>query len=167
MERFKPWKELILALRSIANAIDSGNGDSDDKIVKDDNIYILETYDSDSEQKVYYAINKNLNEDKFVIDLKSITYTTGFSTLGDILNQDGVDILNGIIKYAKANNLSEISIYAFVKETTKGNIILTVFNILNDYLYFQYNDARTIIDITNGEDLTLDSPFIPEPGAEG
>lgn len=40
MERFKPWKELILALRSIANAIDNGNGDSDDKIVKDDNIYI-------------------------------------------------------------------------------------------------------------------------------
>lgn len=164
MERFKPWKELILALRNIANAIDSGNGDSDDKIVKDDNIYVLETYDS--EQQIYYAINKNLNEDKFVIDIKSITFSTGFSTLGDILNQDGVDILNAIIKYTKTNNLSEVLIPAFVTKTTKGDIILTVFNIVNNYLYFQYNDEHTIIDITDGKDLTLDSPFIPEPGTE-
>lgn len=111
MERFKPWKELVLALKSIADAIEGGN-DSEGSGGIDNTIYV---YEGDNRVML---INRNFDNSKFSLDFSNPSSLGTINLLGDILNQEGVDILNNIIDSLIGENSYTYAIAAFL--TTDG-----------------------------------------------
>ena len=108
MERFKPWKELVLALKSIADAIEGGN-DSEGSGEIDNTIYV---YDGPN---IQILVNRNFDNSKFSLDFSNPSSLGTINLLGDILNQEGVDILNDIIDFLIGENSYTYAIAAFLK----------------------------------------------------
>lgn len=114
MERFKPWKELVLALRSIADAIEGKNSGSEG---------------GEIDNTIYFSYNdsvtiKSLDDAKFVDSADNLMNSTP-SKLGDILNQDGVNIINNVLDklievYGGGN--FQTGIISFHKNTSEGDI---------------------------------------------
>ena len=135
MERFKPWKELVLALRSIADAIEGKSSGSEGGGI-DDTIYIS------IENSV---IVKDLDDTKFVDSVENLINSKP-SKLGDILNQDGVDIINNIldklIEVHGSNNF-RAPIISFHKNTSQGDMAPSI-------LILKYNgDGKYYINVLN------------------
>ena len=113
MERFKPWKELVLALRSIADAIEGGN-DSEGSGGIDNTIYV---YNGANETML---INRNFDNSKFSFEVNNPSSLETINLLGDILNQEGVDILNNIIDILIGKNSYTYAIAAFLTHDGEG-----------------------------------------------
>jgi len=119
MERFKPWKELVLALRSIADAIEGGN-DSQGSGEIDNTIY---RYNG---AKRVMLVNRNFDNSKFSLDFSNPSSLGTINLLGDLLNQEGVDILNNIIDSLIKEDTYTYEIGAFFK-TNAGSVFFPIF----------------------------------------
>lgn len=116
MERFKPWKELVLALRSIADAIEGGN-DSEGSGEIDNTIYV---YNGANETML---VNRNFDNSKFSLEFNNPSSLENINLLGDILNQEGVDILNNIIDFLIGENSYTYAIAAFLAHDGEGTFV--------------------------------------------
>lgn len=113
MERFKPWKELVLALRSIADAIEGGN-DSEGSGEIDNTIYVYNGANR------IILVNRNFDNSKFSLEFNNPSSLETINLLGDILNQEGVDILNNIIDFLIGENSYTYAIAAFLTHDGEG-----------------------------------------------
>ena len=95
MERFKPWKELVLALKSIADAIEGKGSEQDGSKIEDNNLY------NDGGDAL---INRNFDNSKLAFDLvDESSIPLNPNVLGDLLNQEGVDIINAAATLLREN----------------------------------------------------------------
>ena len=130
MERFKPWKELVLALKSIADAIEGKSSGSEGG--KIDNTIYFSINDS--------VIVKDLDDTKFVDSIDNL-YNSTPSKLGDILNKYGVDIINNILdKLIEVYNDEGFikNVISFHKNTSEGDAAISILTLIynGDDKYF-------------------------------
>ena len=156
MERFKPWKELVLALRSIADAIDGGKGSGESGEI-DNTIYV---YDGPNRQ---ILVNRNFDNSKFSLDFSNPSSLGTINLLGDILNQEGIDILNNIIDFLIGENSYTYAIATFLKAgkesaflpmfllTKVNNKIMLQSDLLNRK-YFETTDKFSVNDEVKTEE---------------
>lgn len=161
MERFKPWKELVLALKSIADAIEgkssgSGGGEIDNTLYFDFPDII---------------INKNLDSTKIAFDVENTNMRDLVpSKLGDILNQAGVDVINDMFDKLIEKKGIDNRTYkakAFIKGTSYGDIFGSILEFsvseterfigfdANDYYVGTTTDkftVDTVMSLYTGED---------------
>ena len=165
MERFKPWKELVLALRSIADAIEGGNdsGESDDSKIEDNNLYKFSANQQDM------LINRNFDNSKFAFDLvDESSIPLNPNILGDILNQEGIDIINAATTLLRENPNSfstNVGVSSFINLSGQYNFA-PLFTITLDRTNLQ-NVILTFIGTFSFQstgDFTLNSEIL-NPGA--
>lgn len=163
MERFKPWKELVLALKSIADAIEGKGSEQDDSKIEDNNLYRFSTNNKDM------LINRNFDNSKFAFDLvDESSIPLNPNILGDILNQEGIDIINAAATLLRENPNSFsliVSIPSFIDVSGECSFS-TLFSISLDKTNLQ-NVILTFIETFSFQstgDFTLNSEIL-NPGA--
>lgn len=144
MERFKPWKELVLALRSIADAIEGKGSGSDEQI--DNKIYAAYVGER-------ALINKNMDISKFKYNpfVPNIFVPT---KLEDVLTQEGVDIINSILDFSKNSGDSwSYNIGVFGEEDNENilvsNILTLYKNPDSEKCYLTINDIHYYFETTD------------------
>jgi len=111
METFKAWKELIKAVKGISSAIEGE--DSKGGSCEVDNInYINE------EERILF--NRNLDNTKLAFD--AATGPTSMQKVGDLFNQEGIDIINSMLPILVNNQERYWDVYFFIKDAPTGNV---------------------------------------------
>lgn len=108
METFKAWKELIKAVKGISSAIEGGNSGGE----VDNTNYI------DEENLLLF--NKNLDNTKLAFDTS--TGPAIIQKVGDLFNQEGVDIINSMLPILVDNKNKICKVYVFIKDSHTGNV---------------------------------------------
>ena len=151
MERFKPWKELVLALKSIADAIEGEDSKGDSGEVDNTN-YIIPLNDAVG------LVNKNLDASKLVFNIEERKHVNP-KKVGDLFTQEGVDIINSMLSN-EIIKTEAVSVFVFVKDTSGGDLLSPVVtlgfdSITNKYgILFKLNYAGYTSD-----KFTLDTPM--------
>lgn len=146
METFKAWKELIKAVKGISSAIEGENSggevDNINYIDKDNGI----------------LVNKNLDSTKLAFDIGGSMFVP--TKVGDLFNQEGVDIINSMLSILVDYPDSELIIYVFIKDSPVGNAVFDVIHLLyerrmDEFVMIRYGYTGRVSD-----KFTIDTPLI-------